>query len=60
MTQQNIKFLDSAIPEFSLEAAAGIVREKFGVEGAFKALYSERDQNFRIKRDDGVAWDISD
>ena len=54
MTHENIKFLDSAVPEFSIAAAAEIARVNFGVVGEFKALYSERDQNFRIRRHDGV------
>ena len=54
MTPPNIKFLDSPVPEFSMAAAAGIARDHYGLEGEFKALYSERDQNFRIRRDDGV------
>ena len=54
MTHENIKFLDSAVPEFSIAAAAEIARANFGVVGELKALYSERDQNFRIRRHDGV------
>lgn len=54
MNQQNIKFLDSVVPEFPPEAAAEIARVNYGIEGEFKALYSERDQNYRITRDDGV------
>ena len=51
---ENIKFLDSDVPEFSAEAAADVARELYGVEGAFKRLYSERDQNFRIRQADGA------
>ena len=53
MAEQNIKFLDSAVPEFSAEAAAEVAREHFAVEGVLKALYSERDQNFRITQGNG-------
>ena len=53
MAEQNIKFLDSAVPEFTPEAAAVIARDRFGVAGDFKPLYSERDQNFRIKQGNG-------
>ena len=51
---ENIKFLDSDVPEFSAEAAAGVARNLYGVEGEFKRLYSERDQNFRIRQADGA------
>ena len=51
---ENIKFLDSDVPEFSAEAAAEVARELYGVEGEFKRLYSERDQNYRIRQADGA------
>ncbi len=50
--RENIKFLDSDVPDFSAEAAARAVRELYGIEGAFSRLYSERDQNFRVRATD--------
>ena len=44
---ENIKFLDSDVPDISADAAARVVRELYGIEGALSRLYSERDQNFR-------------
>lgn len=45
---ENIKFLDSDVPTFTAEDAARVARELYGIEGEFKRLYSERDQNYRI------------
>jgi len=53
---ENIKFLDSDVPEFSTDAAARAVRELYGIEGAFSRLYSERDQNFRVRAADGAEY----
>jgi len=50
---ENIKFLDSDVPDISADAAARVVRELYGIEGAFSRLYSERDQNFRVRATDG-------
>ncbi len=48
-----IRFLDPVPPKFSLQEAEHAARELFGLEGVFKALYSERDQNFRIENTGG-------
>jgi 4-aminobutyrate aminotransferase-like enzyme/Ser/Thr protein kinase RdoA (MazF antagonist) len=54
--RENIKFLDSDVPNFSADAAAQVVRELYGIEGAFSQLYSERDQNFRVRTTDGADY----
>ena len=53
---ENIKFLDSDVPDISADAAAQVVRELYGIEGAFSRLYSERDQNFRVRATDGADY----
>ncbi|MEE2980149.1 MAG: phosphotransferase, partial [Pseudomonadota bacterium] len=53
---ENIKFLDSDVPDFSEEDAARVARALYGIEGEFKRIYSERDQNFRIRAADGAAY----
>ena len=53
---ENIKFLDSDVPEISADAAAQLVRELYGIEGALSRLYSERDQNFRVRASDGADY----
>ncbi len=55
-TGENIKFLDSDVPDFSAEAAARVMRELYGIEGTFSRLYSERDQNFRVRAADGADY----
>jgi Ser/Thr protein kinase RdoA (MazF antagonist) len=54
--RENIKFLDSDVPDISADAAARVVRELYGIEGAFSRLYSERDQNFRVRASDGADY----
>lgn len=44
-----MKFLTTNPPRFTAEAAADIARKHFGLTGQITALYSERDQNFRIR-----------
>lgn len=53
---ENIKFLDSDVPDFSTDAAAQVVRELYGIVGTFSRLYSERDQNFRVRATDGADY----
>ena len=53
---ENIKFLDSDVPAFSDEAAAELLRAAYGIAGTLKRLYSERDQNFRVRAADGTAY----
>jgi len=45
---QQIKFLDRSPPTFEENAVRRIAAELYGLEGEFKPLVSERDQNFRI------------
>lgn len=54
-----MKFLVANPPEFSLDAAADIARRQFGLTGQISALYSERDQNFRIRGDGDWVLKIS-
>ena len=43
-----VKFLDRNPPEFPEVSARRIAADTFGLEGDFKPLVSERDQNFRV------------
>ena len=52
----NIKFLDSDVPDFSDDEAARLLRELYGIEGVCSRLYSERDQNFRVHAADGTGY----
>ena len=45
--------LETKAPCFSKADAEGAVREVFGVEAEARALYSERDQNFHVRAEDG-------
>ncbi|MEM7798889.1 MAG: aminotransferase class III-fold pyridoxal phosphate-dependent enzyme [Chloroflexota bacterium] len=40
-------------PSYSIEQAAAILLEKYGIEGTLSPLDSERDQNFRVDASDG-------
>jgi len=51
--QTEIRFLDPEPPEFSVVEAEKTAFEVFGLEGEFKPLVSERDQNFRIRAKEG-------
>jgi 4-aminobutyrate aminotransferase-like enzyme/Ser/Thr protein kinase RdoA (MazF antagonist) len=53
---ENIKFLDSDVPDFSEDQAARLLRELYGIEGDCARLYSERDQNFRVRAADGDGY----
>jgi len=46
--------LEAPPPAFTLEQAEALARKTFGVDGKAGPLVSERDQNFRILRDDGT------
>ncbi len=46
---RDVKFLDRNPPTFRDEAVRRIAADLFGLEGEFKSLASERDQNFRIQ-----------
>ena len=49
---QEIKFLERNPPAFPEREARHIAEDLFGLEGEFKPLVSERDQNFRIQTAD--------
>jgi 4-aminobutyrate aminotransferase-like enzyme/Ser/Thr protein kinase RdoA (MazF antagonist) len=51
-----MKFLRANAPLFPLERVRQLAREKFGLVGDAKALYSERDQNTLLREADGRAW----
>jgi Ser/Thr protein kinase RdoA (MazF antagonist) len=40
-------------PAFSPEAAVAVLRERYGLTAAVSALVSERDQNFRVRAENG-------
>jgi hydroxylysine kinase len=42
-------------PEFSTVAITRILRDYYGIDGAVHVLASERDQNFRVKRNNGTS-----
>ena len=63
--------LMTAAPELTGDAAAGILKEHYGIEGRLKSLVSERDQNFLVTASTGVEyvfkiansaehWDVTD
>ena len=47
-TKNEVAFLDRQQPTFTVEEAQQIASHYFGLQGEFKSLLSERDQNFRI------------
>ena len=49
----SIRFLAPIPPQFSQQQAEDAAADLFGLEGSFKPLVSERDQNFRIQTDNG-------
>jgi len=50
---QPMSVLEAKAPAFSIAEAEGIAKRFFGVGGSARALVSERDQNFRLRSDDG-------
>jgi 4-aminobutyrate aminotransferase-like enzyme/Ser/Thr protein kinase RdoA (MazF antagonist) len=53
-----MKFLKIIAPRFSLEEVAELAARHFGLYGQIDLLYSERDQNFRLREDGGDAWTL--
>ena len=51
-----MKFLRANAPRLPLEQIEAFVAEHYGLTGALTALYSERDQNTRLREKDGKAW----
>jgi len=43
-------------PSFTVEAAAGILRQLYGLDGVLRELPSERDQNFHLRDGGGKEW----
>ena len=51
-----VAFLNRQQPTFSIAEAQRIADEYFGLQGKFKTLMSERDQNFRIETASGESY----
>ena len=51
-----MKFLNAKAPKFSIDEATRLARDLFGLNGTLSALYSERDQNFRLITARGAEW----
>ncbi|MCF8069422.1 MAG: phosphotransferase [Desulfobacterales bacterium] len=49
----DVKFLDRNPPQIPESEARQVALDLYGLSGDFKPLESERDQNYRIKTDDG-------
>jgi len=52
----NIKHLDRNVPLFDEQEIRQVAREYFSLDGEFRPLTSERDQNFDIQCDDGCQY----
>ncbi len=48
--------LQAKAPAFSIKEAAGIAQRAFGIQASAHPLDSERDQNFRLRAQDGSEW----
>jgi len=48
--------LEAKAPAFSTEQAVEIAQQAFGIRASAQLLGSERDQNFRLRADDGPEW----
>jgi 4-aminobutyrate aminotransferase-like enzyme/Ser/Thr protein kinase RdoA (MazF antagonist) len=48
--------LEARAPEFSSEEAEAFARRAFNIQASALPLDSERDQNFRLRADDGNEW----
>lgn len=53
-----MKFLKIIAPRFSLEQIAELAARHYGLRGQIDLLYSERDQNFRLREDNGGTWTL--
>jgi 4-aminobutyrate aminotransferase-like enzyme/Ser/Thr protein kinase RdoA (MazF antagonist) len=51
-----MKFLRANAPRLALSVIEKAALEHFGLKGEVSPLYSERDQNVRLRADDGSAW----
>jgi len=52
------QMLTTTAPAFSGEQAAAVALENFGIRASTHLLVSERDQNFRLDRDDGHRYTL--
>ncbi|MGF6173840.1 aminotransferase class III-fold pyridoxal phosphate-dependent enzyme [Ensifer sp. 4252] len=43
-------------PDFSIDAAAALLRQHYGLAGTLSLLASERDQNFKVEAADGATY----
>lgn len=51
-----MKFLHANAPRFPISEIERLAEQHFGLRGALEPLYSERDQNVRLREADGKAW----
>lgn len=51
-----MKFLRANAPRLPIDQIAAFAAEHFGLTGDLTPLYSERDQNVRLREKDGKAW----
>ncbi|MBE9552000.1 MAG: aminotransferase class III-fold pyridoxal phosphate-dependent enzyme, partial [Proteobacteria bacterium] len=53
-----MKFLKIIAPRFTLEEVTELAARHFALKGQIDLLYSERDQNFRLREAGGDAWTL--
>lgn len=51
-----MKFLRANAPRLPIDQIAAFAAEQYGLAGEVTALYSERDQNVRLREKSGAAW----
>jgi 4-aminobutyrate aminotransferase-like enzyme/Ser/Thr protein kinase RdoA (MazF antagonist) len=51
-----MKFLRANAPRLPLDQIAAFAADQYGLDGELTELYSERDQNLRLREKDGAAW----
>jgi 4-aminobutyrate aminotransferase-like enzyme/Ser/Thr protein kinase RdoA (MazF antagonist) len=51
-----MKFLHANAPRFPISEIERLAEQHFGLRGTLEPLYSERDQNVRLREADGTAW----
>ena len=51
-----MKFLRANAPRFPIGEIEQLAQQHFGLTGSLDPLYSERDQNTRLREADGTAW----
>ena len=51
-----LAIIESEPPRFSEAAARDILERHYGIAGSLQPLVSERDQNFRVRADDGAGY----